>query len=390
MSQFVLSGNLSFLALGEVLQLIGSNGGTGVLNITSKYSQEPGMIHFSKGNIIHGSAGSVKGLDAVHALFGWVEGDFAFSQEEVKVPQTIRNSRMEIILDGLRMLDDGHTKILGPVDFAEKKEGGVKSSVPIIKGPLVDYMYVAAEEDFFKGRKIVTENKHGSWIWVVLEGIVDVIKETSEGPVPIVRMGAGSFIGGVSCFLFKDNVRKSTIQASTDVQLGVLDSQRLADEFGSQSREFRDLVVSLDKRRDQITEKTVDVCLKRFSLKEFTKGKQPAKKMGINPEKLLRIAKGEVCLVRKTEDGGYIPLAVLGERDVIGPCPFVDIGHEPQKAFVFASPDTETEELNPESLDAEYSGLSSALRNLIETTATSITVTTRVACDYHKNNLQKK
>ncbi len=390
MSKTVLSGNLKFLGLGEVLQLLGSNGASGVLNIMSKYSQNPGMVYFSKGNIIDGSDGSAKGLDAVYALFGWVDGDFAFTEEDVNIPQVIKSSRMEIILDGLRMVDDGHTKILGPVDFAEKKESGAKSAVPIIKGPLVDYMYVAAEEDFFKGRKIVMENKHGSWIWVVLEGIVDVMKESSEGPVLIVRMGAGSFIGGVSCFLFKDNVRKATIQASTDVQLGVLDSQRLADEFGNRSREFRDLVVSLDKRRDQITEKTVDVCLKRFSLKEFTKEKQPAKKLGINPEKLLRITKGEVCLVRKTEDGGYIPLSVLGERDVIGPCPFVDIGHEPHKAFVFASPDTETEELNPESLNEEYSGISSALRNLIETTATSITVTTRVACDYHKKNLQKK
>ncbi|MGE0084519.1 MAG: DUF4388 domain-containing protein [Desulfococcaceae bacterium] len=390
MSKIVLSGNLKFLGLGEVLQLLGSNGSSGVLNVMSKYAQDTGMIYFSKGNIVDGSAGSVKGLEAVYALFGWIDGDFAFSEEDVNISQVIRSNRMEIILDGLRMVDDGHTKILGPVEFAEKKESGSKSSVPIIKGPLVDYMYVAAEEEFFKGRKIVQENKHGSWIWVVLEGIADVLKESSEGPVPIVRMGAGSFIGGVSCFLFKDNVRKVTIQASTDVQLGVLDSQRLADEFGNQSREFRDLVVSLDKRRDQITEKTVDVFLKRFSVKDFTKEKQAAKKLGINPEKLLRITKGEVCLVRKTEDGGYIPLAVLGERDVIGPCPFLDIGHEPHKAFIFASPDIETEELNPESLNAEYSGLSSALRNLVETTATNITVTTRVACDYHKNNLQKK
>ncbi|MEE4359184.1 MAG: DUF4388 domain-containing protein [Desulfococcaceae bacterium] len=389
MSKFVLSGNLQFLGLGEVLQLIGSNGGTGVLNLMSKYMSEPGQIYFSKGNIMDARAGSVKGLDAVYALFGWIEGEFAFSEEEINVPKVIRNSRMEIILDGLRMVDDGHTKKLGPVDY-EKKDSGSRSAIPIIKGPLVDYMYVAAEEEFYKNRKIVQENKHGSWIWVVLEGIVDVIKEGPEGPVPIVRMGAGSFIGGVSCFLFKDNVRKATIQASTDVQLGVLDSQRLADEFGNQSREFRDMVVSLDKRRDEITEKTVDVFFRRFDLKEFTKGKQLAKKRGIHPEKLYRIRKGSACIIRKTDDGSYIPLANLKERDFTGPCPFLDIGHEPHGGIVFVSEDIETEEMDAESLKEEYNGLSSALRNLIETTATNITITTRVAADYHKKNLEKK
>lgn len=389
MSKFVLSGSLNFLGLGEVLQLIGSNGGNGVLSIMSKYTTDPGQIYFSKGNILDAQAGSLKGLDAVYALFGWIDGEFAFSEEDVDIPKVIHNSRMEIILDGLRMVDDGHTKKIGPVDY-EKKESGNRSGIPIIKGPLVDYMYVAAEEEFYKGRKIVQENKHGSWIWVVLEGIVDVLKESPQGQVPIVRMGAGSFIGGVSCFLFKDNVRNATIQASTDVQLGVLDSQRLADEFGSQSREFRDLVISLDKRRDEITEKTVDVYLKQFNVKEFSKGKQLSKKLGIEPEKLYRIRKGTVSIIRKTDGGGYIPLANLKERDFIGPCPFLNIGHEPHQGIVFASEDIETEEMDSESLNEEYRRLSSALRNLIETTATNITVTTRVAVDYHAQNTQKK
>ena len=126
-----LSGSLSFLALGDLLQLIGSNGSTGTLQITSKYSQEPGYIYFQKGNIINGSTPSLKGLDAVYSMFGWIEGEFEFSSEEVQVKKLINESRMGIILDGLRMVDDGKTKKLGPVDY-EEKHSGSGSSIPII------------------------------------------------------------------------------------------------------------------------------------------------------------------------------------------------------------------------------------------------------------------
>ena len=46
MSGNVLSGNLKFLSLGDVLQFLGSNARTGILRITSKYVQDPGLIFF--------------------------------------------------------------------------------------------------------------------------------------------------------------------------------------------------------------------------------------------------------------------------------------------------------------------------------------------------------
>ena len=56
MSQGVaLSGSLEFLNLGELLQLLGNNGGTGVLRIVSKYSQEPGLIYIDRGDPVDAS-----------------------------------------------------------------------------------------------------------------------------------------------------------------------------------------------------------------------------------------------------------------------------------------------------------------------------------------------
>jgi hypothetical protein len=112
MRNYVLSGNLKFLGLGDVLQFLGSSGSTGVLSIKSKYVSDPGLIYFINGNPVNATVGSLKGIDAVNQLFGWVDGDFEFSEEKVTCETVIKKSRMEIILDGLSMLDDGKIRIV--------------------------------------------------------------------------------------------------------------------------------------------------------------------------------------------------------------------------------------------------------------------------------------
>ncbi len=173
------AGDLNFLSLGDIVQLLGSNGSTGVLRITSKYAQEPGLIYCVDGNPVDASNGSLAGLDAIFSLFGWTEGRFEFTEEKVKKEKVIKKSRMELILDGLSMLDDGVIEKLGPVSFEKKvsDSSGVETTIPLIKGPLVDYTYVVDEEDFPDGRIIAEEGKHGSWIWVILEGVVEIVKE---------------------------------------------------------------------------------------------------------------------------------------------------------------------------------------------------------------------
>ncbi|MBE9594706.1 MAG: DUF4388 domain-containing protein, partial [Proteobacteria bacterium] len=156
MNNVVLAGSLDFLNLGEVLQLLGSNGSTGILCITSKYARSPGLIYLLNGNPVNASADSLSGLEAVYSLFGWIEGDFEFTRDQVKTEKVIKKSRMEIILDSLSMLDDGVIKKLGPVTFEKISDvPGKTATLPIIKGPLVDYIYVVDEEEFTDGQEIV-------------------------------------------------------------------------------------------------------------------------------------------------------------------------------------------------------------------------------------------
>lgn len=390
-SNIVLSGNLNFLNLGEILQLLGSNGSSGLLRIMSKYAPNPGLIYFLNGNPVNASNGSLNGIDAVYSLFGWIEGEFEFSTEDIKSEKVIKFGRMEIILTGLKMLDDGDIEKLGPVSFEKDPSdlSGKESTLPIIKGPLVDYMDVVDEEERFDGDRIVEEGKHGEWIWVILEGVVDIIKETPKETIKIVRIGDGSFIGSISSFLVEGQIRSATAVAAGNVQLGVLDSQRLSNELASFSPEFRKLVISLDKRLREVTDKTIDVYIKKKKVKDFLKDKKLVMKPDENEKRLFSIKQGNAFIVRKT-DSDYVHLSTLNKGDFFGHVPFLNMGHEPYSALVFGSKDLEIKKLGPEKLQKEYDQLSNTLKNIIENIGTCILATTMMTCELQKKASLKK
>ncbi|UCH20446.1 MAG: cyclic nucleotide-binding domain-containing protein [Deltaproteobacteria bacterium] len=379
------TGNLEFLNLGELLQIIGNNAGTGILRITSKYAQEPGLIYIDAGDPVDAASGKLKGLEALFSLFGWIEGEFLFTTGAVNKKNVINKNRMEIILDGSRLVDDGKIKKLGPVSFQRDKKAvsGKEKAVPILKGPFVDYMYVVDEEEYFDGDEIVKEGGYGNWMWVILEGMVEISKETPKGPLRLLRVSDGAYVGSVSSFLTEDSVRNATAKAVGRVQLGMLDSQRLSGEYATMSAELKGVVISLDKRLKQVTDSVVNIYLKEKKIEEVIKGKKTVIEQGSNEERLFSIARGQASVARKT-DSGYVPLVDLAQGDFFGHVPFIKMGHEPHSACVFASKDLKVASLNPENIQKEYAGLSAAFKNIIEHLATSVSVTTMIACEFQK------
>jgi CRP-like cAMP-binding protein len=384
------AGNLAFLNLGELIQIVGNNASTGVLRIMSKYAQEPGLIYIDNGDPVDASNGSLTGLQALFSLFGWTEGEFLFTEEQVNKKNVVNKNRMEIILDGLRLVDDGKIKKLGPVSYQKdkKSDSTTDKAIPVIKGPFVDYMYVVDEEEYFDGDEIVIEGNYGNWMWVILEGVVEVSKETPQGPLSILRFSDGAYVGSVASFLTENSVRNATVKAVGRVQLGMLDSQRLSSEYAAMSAELRGVVISLDNRLTQITDGVLDIYLKKNKIEEFIKGKKPVIEQGKNEERLFSITQGQAYIVRKT-DNGYVPLLSLTQGDFFGYVPFIKMGHEPHSASVFASKDLKIATLNAKNVHKDYTGLSSAFKNIIEHQATSISVITMIACEYQKNIKQK-
>lgn len=381
-----LSGNLKFLGLVDLIQLLGSNGSSGILKVQSKYASGPGIVFFENGNPIDAACASMKGLEALFALFGWTDGGFEFVRDTVARNKVIKNSRMEIILDGLKRLDDGKIEKLGPeamVKTVADAAGG--PSLPLVKGPLIDYNYVVDEEEYYDGSKIVEEGKHGNWIWVILEGVVDIVKETPQGPLTIVKVGPGAFVGSMASFLLEGHMRSASAIASGKVQLGVLDSQRVSSEYARMSSDFKGVLRTLENRLNEVSNRIVDFHLKKNRLNDFVKNRKLTIKQGSKEEKLYVIKKGSAYTVRSIESV-HSPLTVLRQDDYFGNFPFADMGHEPFSASVYGSEDLETSELDLESLQKEYDQLSPTIKHIIENMAMSISVTTMLVCNLHKND----
>ena len=131
-----LSGNLEFLGLADIMQLLGGNGDSGVLRLRSPYTADTGVVFFINGNPVDAFAAEKTGIDALYSLFGWVEGQFEFRTEKCPEEKKIKQGRMEILLDGLRQLDDGEIERLGAV--AEKSIASARDGKTILKGPFVD------------------------------------------------------------------------------------------------------------------------------------------------------------------------------------------------------------------------------------------------------------
>lgn len=377
-----LTGDLQFLTLADLLQLFGGNGATGVLRVRSPHTAEIGVVYFDGGNPIEALAGDDSGLDALFALFGWIDGSFEFRTEKVTTAKAIKKRSMEIILDGLRMLDDNEIpKLGGDAGGSAAGRGGSEKSGggTAIRGPLVDYMYVVDEETIDEGYEITVEGKHGGWIWVILEGSVEIRKHAHSDVTSILRLGDGSFVGSVQNLTMGGQKRSATAVATSRVQLGVLDSQRMNTDFTKFSDSLRKVLLSADNRLRQITAQVVDFRAGRFDPDAFLKGKKPVIKQGDGENRLFQITQGEAAVVRNTPKGN-IPLARLEAGDMFGPIPFLGLGHEPDSASVFGSADLKVSRVEMDDLQGEYDALPTTWKNFMANLATCIAATTQKAC----------
>lgn len=386
--RIALSGSLKFVTLPDIFQILGGNNSTGILKLTTKYSPHTGIIHISRGDPVNAVHGSIKGMEALNSMFGWTEGEYLFYEEDVdSVDVIIKKSRMEIVLDALRMLDDGKIKKLGPltsspVTVSEKTRDDDKS---ILRGPLTDYLYVVREDLFKDGEVIVKEGTHGKWIWSVYEGTVKVTKNTPEGPLTIARLGEGCFIGTLRALLYGEYERNATVTADGNVRLCLLDAEPFYHEYAKLSIDFRRLLLSLDHRLRKLNERAVEICVPGKSDTDisFSTGSLNG---NFNIEKeLYRIIEGNASLVTKGSNGKKYLLS-LEDKDIFGNIPFIDFGHEPQHADIIPSKDIKTERIDVQKIREEYDSLSRTFKNLVFNIGSYISSTTHFVRNINSKN----
>jgi len=373
----VFSGDLRFLGIPDLLQLIATNNSTGVLGLTNPQALGPASVTFLRGNPIHATYGSLRGLEALYALFGWTSGLFEFRHEKIVNEKTIHRGHMEIVLDGLRMLDEGIIKRLGP-ESEEKNQphrADGLSRIPLIQKPITHYAFMVEEEEFSKGTTIIEEGEFGNWIWMVLQGTAEMSKKTIAGPTKILRVGQGAFIGNISSMMAMGRRRIATFTATETIRLGVLDLDPLYAEYSSLSDEFRSLLLSLDSRLREITERLSELHSGiHVNEKSFSSSKEPLKKGG-NADTPFLIEKGNATIVENMKNQTF-SLINLQKDDFFGPIPFLEMGHEPFSASVYFSDDIELTPLDAEVLQSEYDQLSDTFKNMIEFSLNCISIAT--------------
>jgi CRP-like cAMP-binding protein len=286
---------------------------------------------------------------------------------------------MGIILEGLKLKDDGKIETIGPDSLPGVSQplGPSGEEIPLVKGPLVDYMYVVDEEDFFDGEPIVEEGRHGNWIWVILEGVVEIAKETSTGTLPIIRLGSGCFIGSLATFLVHGNIRAASVMAVGNVQLGVLDSQRLAQEYAGLPRAFRHLLVSLDRRLKATTTRVMAVRTGNQLVNPNLGDLQPLVAQSDDCEEMLQVIRsGDVWVHRDAPKP--LTLAKLGRDDFFGHLPFLHLRQEPEFAGIYAEGGVETESVPVAPLKKAYAEMSLTFKNIVDNVAACVSVTTEM------------
>lgn len=371
----VLKGSLAFLGLAELLQQLGGGGSTGVLKIISDWTETPGYIYLKNGSPVDAEYGKINGIDALNGFFGWREAGFEFMEEDVSREVVIKKGRMELILDGLRMVDEGLIPILGGDDNSEDKTSFGPNQLPVLKGPVVDYVYVVDEEVFEDGYEVVAQNRFGNWFWVILEGMVEVVRILPEGPAPILRLGEGSFIGSIVSFLREGNTRSASIYAVGRVQLGVIDSELVAREYSALSDIFQNVLISLDKRMKQLTDICAALAMDQSApVVSRCNGKLFIDKE-LNEEKVCFIKRGQAFVYTKVRDQ-HLHLLTLEAGDLVGQISFLNSAHEPYCAQVYVSENIDVQPLDLDHVQQQYDALSRTLKNMIHNITNSISVTT--------------
>lgn len=379
--QPVLTGDLSFIDLADLLQFLSSAGKSGVVKISSLYVGTPGIIYVLDGHPINAFCDDKKGEEALYSFFGWGEGSFEFTREDFPQERVIQKTTMAIILDALKLVDEGQIEKVGPIQLTSDKmrDDSGRIQLPVVRGPaFADYMYLADEEAFRDGDRIIEQGRHGNWLWVVLEGVVRIVRHAPEGEVVVARVGNGAFVGSLSSMTRPDHPRSATAIAEGDVLLGVIDTRQLISDLGGLSDDFLNLIRGIENRLIMISDRAVALKYGETPMVGMPQDIKPVIRQGDHVTKFFSVEAGNAYLVQDT-GGRKTFLGTLGPGDFIGYLPVFKHKHEPGMAAVFASPDLKLSIQDTDALMAEYENAPNIIKNILEYSSVCVSVITDLA-----------
>ena len=110
-----LTGHLSDLSLSELIEFFCNQRKTGLLKVL--YPQGPGHFYLQQGSVVDARVGVLRGIDAVYFALTLPNAKFEFSGSVEANERTINQPWTQVVLEGLRRLDEGIAPASGfPVD----------------------------------------------------------------------------------------------------------------------------------------------------------------------------------------------------------------------------------------------------------------------------------
>jgi hypothetical protein len=97
-------GSLRELPLPDVIQLVAVSGKTGAFGL--KNGPESGRIFLRRGQIVHATAGTLVGEQAVYELARWSQGEFNFTPEAETETVSIEKSNTNLLMEAARQIDE--------------------------------------------------------------------------------------------------------------------------------------------------------------------------------------------------------------------------------------------------------------------------------------------
>jgi CRP-like cAMP-binding protein len=124
--------------------------------------------------------------------------------------------------------------------------------------------YVVEVRTYSGGDVIIEEGSFGSWIYIVLEGSVKVKKTTAKRMVNIDTLREGEVFGEMVFLEGGTKARSaSVIAAEGGVKVGLLDTQRLVNDYEGVAPEIRALIQSLMSKLRDTTSKVCSIAVAR-------------------------------------------------------------------------------------------------------------------------------
>jgi len=127
-----LTGHLSDLSLSELIEFFCNQRKTGQLKVL--YPQGHGVFHIQSGSVVDARIGALRGIEAVYFALTLPNARFEFGAATEPTDRTINQPWTQVVLEGLRRLDEG---LVPPAAFPADYEK--QSEAPEFTEPEIDF-----------------------------------------------------------------------------------------------------------------------------------------------------------------------------------------------------------------------------------------------------------